>query len=685
MARKQEGRKAMLEFSWHFDFHCHKNIRINHNPDVAAMARTLRKCGVREVISFAKGHDGFAYYPTRVSTVHPRMIGDAFGEVVKACKAEDISVLAYVSFGIDGEAGRKHPEWVQVGAKGPVLTDDWFIELCPFTPYLDELVLPMIEEIVATYPVDGFFFDTMNAMALCYCKRCRRMFRERHGFRIPERPDDPNLGLYGQFRHERAIAMIENIGRFINERKPGAKVGFNQIGSIRYPERLPGVINCLTMDLSDCGAQSLQASLCAAYGSTVDRPSDVMNTIFNQGWGDWSPRPLVMLEQEAAAVWARKCRLYIGDRLRPENRLDPISVRAMQYLATVRSRLAEEYPAETSRLVPDFLVLNAPLAIYGEDMCHFASWSPGEAPLRLAPLEGAHHLLLDAGANFAIVAECHLENHLNGCKCIVLPEVEAIAASTETVLRKHVEAGGKLFVAGRIPNVNGKPLGWLGVSRHDKPWQDHIYLPAWAESDDQTPVLVRGAFHKLDMAAGELVLPAIRPYDCDYGMRFGWGIGPASDEPSEFAALTRCRAGKGEIWYLEAAVFSDYAAHANWTQIAWLRGLLERVAPDFAARVMSPSGTVEVVAHADEKTTWAFLVNHGGEQVHGVRQWARAFQPLPPFPVELQIRDAEGRAPRRVSVNGGALPWRMNRDVVLVQLTMNDIWRIVRVDWQGKT
>ena len=480
----------MFKLSWHFDFHSHKNIRINHASDVAEMGRTLRECGVEEIITFAKGHDGFAYYPTKVGTPHPRMKGDAFGDVVRACKAEGVRVLAYVSFGIDGEAGRRHPEWAQVFADGPKITDDWFVSVCPFTPYLDHLMLPMIDEILKSYPVDGFFFDTMGAMGICYCDWCEKEFREKHGAAIPRDPHAANRGIYGRFRHDRSLRMIHRVGTFIAERKPDAKVGFNHVGSIRYPERMPKGISCLTLDFSTFGPQSLQASLCAAFGSTANLPADVMNTILNQGWGDWSPRPLPALEQVAAAVWARRCRPYIGDRLRPENRLDPITVRAMRFMSGVSRRIAAEYPAEDSRLLPDILLLNSPRCMYGDDMRDFAV-----RPCAMPVLSGAHRLMVDAGANFAIVAECFLQDHIARTKLVVLPEMTSIEPETDTRLKEHVESGGKMLVVGRVPRAEGKPMDWLGVAAEGKPWQDHIYLPLWSESTDGSPVLVRGDFH----------------------------------------------------------------------------------------------------------------------------------------------------------------------------------------------
>lgn len=665
----------MHKLAWHFDFHSHKNIRIGHKPDAAAMARTLQSCGIEEIITFAKGHDGFAYYPTRVGTAHPRMVGDCLGDVVRECQALGIRVLAYLSFGIDGESARKHNDWAQVGPNGPLLSKDHFINVCPFTPYLDKLMLPMIGEILDRYPVDGFFFDTMGAMGICYCDCCRREFRKIAGLDIPRDAGDPNWGAYGRFRHDRAFAVVERVGRFIAARKPDAKTGFNHIGSFFYPEKPPAGISCLTMDFATPGPQSLQASLCSAHGSTAQLPADIMSTIFNQGWADWSPRPFAALEQEAVAVWARNCRPYIGDRLHPENRLDPISIRAMQFMKQVADRVAREYPAADAKLAPDILVLHEPRSIYGADMGHFAASGSS-----FAAVEGAHHLLLDAGANFTLVASCHLEAHLSGARLVVVPEAPFLDGATAATLRGYVEAGGRVLVVGNVPRIADGPWDVIGVDREDKPWQDHIYLPLWEASAEKSPVLVRGDFHKLNPTSAATVLPAIRPYDCDHGMRFGHGIGPASDQPSEFAALTRRRLGKGEVWYLEAPIFSDYSRNANWTQIDWVRSLLDRmIAP--AVQVISACGSVEVVAHADAQATWAFLVNHAGEQSNGEQRWTRTFAPVPAIPISLRVRDSKRRLPRSVTSQGAPLAWQTKGDCLEIDLTLDSIWRVVRLDW----
>ena len=670
----------MEKLAWHFDFHSHKQIRINQDPDVETMAEELASAGVDEIITFAKCHTGFAYYPSPVGNPHPLMIGDAFGDVVRACKAKGIRVLAYISFGIDGEAGRRHPEWAQIGNpdQGPRITEDHFISTCPYTPYIDDFMLPMIQEIIDGYEVDGFFFDTMGAMGVCHCAWCQGEFAKRHGRDIPRAASDPDWGLYGTFRRERAWEVVGRVGKYITDQKPDFKVGFNWVGTSRFPESMPEGVTCLTCDYSTTGPQSLQASYHSCYGKTADRSCDVMFTDINRGWGDWAPRLLPGLEQTAVTVWAHGCRPYLGDRLHPTNRLDPLSARAIRFMGNVQTALESVAPPDDAEQPGEVLMVIGPHGLYGEDMHKFACERSGAIPS-----EGTHRLLLDAGLPMAMVAECFLPTHLDRAKVVILPETEAVSADTATRLKAFVKAGGQLLVTGRIPDVDGAPMDWLGVSREDTPWQDHIYLPLWEDDVDKSPVLVQGDFHRVLPDEGtEVVLHAIQPYDCSHGMRFGHATGPISFECSDEPALTRHTLGRGAVWYLEANIGTCYRTVANYWQADWFRGLFERLLPRPSVRIVSEAGTVEVVAHTTADAVWAFLINHGGEQLcHGTAV-SRVFDWVPPYPVILEVSVPEGKAVACVNCAGRALAYEVGEGVVRIPQTMDTIWRVVKVGWR---
>jgi hypothetical protein len=667
----------MEKLGWHFDFHSHKSVRIGHAPDFAAAAAALKGAGVDEVITFAKCHNGFSYYPTRVGTPHPRMKTDVLGGMVKACHKGGIRAFAYVSFGIDGEAARKHPEWAQWREdKKPEISPDWFVSVCPFTGYTEELMLPQIDEIIRMYRPDGLWFDTMGALGVCYCKDCKEAFRGTHNTEIPNAPDDPNWAVYGAFRRKRGIALLDRIGRFIRTRLPNGVVGFNQIGSAPYPEKMPASITRLTLDPPCGGHQSLAMGFCAAYGANADRPAEVMPTIMNQGWGDWSLATPARFEKVAAAAWARKVRLFMGDRLHPEGRLDQATLHALRSMDAIRRHISAEFPPDDSKADDEVVLLNSRSLAYGEDVRYFARAGQD----RLAPLKGAHRLLLDAGASMTVVGEDFLSSTLDRAGLVVLPELPGINFEANAALKAFLKKGGKVLVVGQVPHANGKPVDWIGVSRDEKPWQDHIWLPAWPQISHDMPVLVRGDFHKLTLKGAKAMAVAIQPYDLAHGVRFGWGIGPASDKPSRFPALTRNRVGKGEVWYLEAPIFSSYAAGINWQQVEWISALLEKILPEPRARLRASAGNVELVSRRTQGATWAVLINHGGEEhVYGLSAWPRVLTPLPAYSVRLELRDE--RAPQRVAVNGA--DWRFERrgKVLAVDVTMDGIWKVVRVDW----
>jgi hypothetical protein len=439
---------------------------------------------------------------------------------------------------------------------------------------------------------------------------------------------------------------------------------------------MPAGVTCLTCDYSTTGPQSLQASFHASYGKMSELPCDVMYTVHNAGWGDWAPRPRAGLEQTGVTIWAHGCKPYLGDRLHPTNRLDPLSVRAIRFMGEVQDRVAAAFPDPDAEQPNEILVVTGPAAQYGPDLRAFAHDHSG-----LVPVEGMHRLLLDAGYPMAIVSEDLLPRHLGRARVVVLAECRGLGAGPAAALRQFVEAGGRLLVSGCIPEVAGAAIDWLGVTRDATPWQDHIYLPLWAEDPDKSPVLVHGPFHRLRLAGGERVLRAIQPYDCSFGMRFGHATGPVSFAPSAESALVRHGVGRGEVWYLEAPIGSDYYHKANLWQADWLRGLLERVLPQPTARVVSEAGSVEIVPHVSAAATWAFLINHGGEQLSFSQRTARTSAVVPPYPITVELRIPAGRIPGPAALDGEPVEGTVAGQVLRFDLIAERLWAVLKVVW----
>ena len=672
----------MFRLAWHFDFHTPGYVPVNISSDYRAMAKALKTAGVEEIICFAKCHFGYSYYPTKVGTVHPGMNGDLFGEVRAACRRVNLKVLAYVSFGLDGQAGRKHPQWQRIWETETVISDqpDIFLQVCPFTPYTEELMLPQIEEIISLYQPDGFFFDTMSALAPCRCMWCGKAFQEETGRKIPEDETSADFPFFGSWRRERGRKLLQKIAGFIQQRLPQAKVGFNQIGSLPYPERMPEEVTVLTLDPPTPGPQSLQLATNAAYSVTVDRSSDIMPTIFNQGWGDWSLAPAARMEQAAATIWSHGARLYLGDRLRPEGFLDQQTLVALKFIKKVKDRVLKQAPETGSQIRSDILILHTPELAYGDDERWFATGKSRERTWQL--IGGSHRLLLEAGANVAISAECFLKKSLSGVRLVVLPELTSLKPETASILRDYVEKGGCLVMVGSVPAVGAQPLDWAGVKVSKEILHDHVYLPRWQEQES-LPVLVRGPFYRLELDGAEKILPAIFPYHAMPGKPYGWGIGPASCQVSDQAGVTCYHVKQGQVWYLNAAFFSDYYRHGNWQQVLWWKEFLRQLPVNFRVQVDSPSGKIQAILREKEKSWWIFLINHSGEEIFGTGGpvWGRTVTSWPQK-VFLKLHRNRKKA-LQISSGKKKLPFTFTDGYVCFSLVVKGVWQILRVDWES--
>lgn len=610
----------VMELAWIFDFHTPAFVRVGEKCDFDGVARLLADAGVEAAIFHTKCHYGFSYYPTQVGTPHPRLAADVFGGLIAACRREGIQGEAYLSFGIDGAGGEARPDWRRVYADGSSDPPGWFINVCPFTSYLDERVLPQIEEIFRLYRPDAYWFDTMSALSPCYCAQCRADFLRDAGAELPVAEDDPLQARAGQWRHERGFATVNRVADFIRALDPKASVGFNQLGSLTYPEPVPEGVTVLTLDPDTSGAQSIPFSLNAAYGSNSPLPCEIMPTIFQGGWGDWSPGSPRRLETIAFACWQRGATFIPGDRLHPEGHATELTRSALPLVSTARSVWKTCAPAEDAILAPDVLVLHSPSLTNGGGRRLFAVGDPRS---RLTPINGMHRLLLDAGCNFTVAAEWQLAGAIAGISLVVVPELPELDAGTEQRLLDFAENGGTILFVGTLPTVAGRPFQGSGVELGSEVWQDHAYLPPLETGTPE--VLVRGAICKAASVGAETVLFLIPAYDARPGLRYGWGIGPSSHEPSAQPALSRQTRGRGTIWFLNAPLASDYARAGNWPQTAWMTQLLTLLVPDPRARLIASGGNLELTVWQNAHSTWLFFLDHENEQLVGEgRLWARS-------------------------------------------------------------
>ena len=102
-----------------------------------------------------------ANYPTKLPYhfQNPYLEGDSLQELVKACHAAGIRVIARMDFSkVRRVIYEKNPEWAFVSNKGEIIDYNGDVHVCFNSLYQQELSLEIMKETVEVLDVDGVFF-----------------------------------------------------------------------------------------------------------------------------------------------------------------------------------------------------------------------------------------------------------------------------------------------------------------------------------------------------------------------------------------------------------------------------------------------------------------------------------------------------------------------------------------------
>ena len=184
-------------FGLHYDLHAKaKDTELGAALTPGHLRVELEKVKPDFVQCDCKGHPGYASYPTRVGSPSPGIVKDALRIHCDVTAEMGIPLSVHYSGVWDERAVELHPDWATVDAKGDRVVGRFGGPpgiLCRLSPYVDELMIPQLLEIIDEYDVDGFWVDGDNwAVRDCYCTRCRKEFAARTG--IPEVPSDAAHG-----------------------------------------------------------------------------------------------------------------------------------------------------------------------------------------------------------------------------------------------------------------------------------------------------------------------------------------------------------------------------------------------------------------------------------------------------------------------------------------------------------
>jgi hypothetical protein len=437
----------------HMDFHTSEHIAgVGSKFDPEVFADTLARAHVDSVTCFARCHHGWIYYDTAVNPErrHPHLERDLLREQITACHARGIRVPIYTSVQWDQRTAAEHPDWRVITPEGalegtPPFEPGFYRKLCLNSPYMDFLEAHT-RDIQATLPVDGLFFDIVQATE-CVCRWCLAGMREQ-GLD----PEDQAA------RAEYAAATLDRfrigMSAFVREVTPDATIFYNagHIGpSVRSVADAYTHFEVESLPSGFWGY--LHFPVTQRYARTLGRDTLGQTGKFHTAWGDFhSFKNRAALEYECFRILALGSKCMIGDQLHPDGLIDPD---VYDLVGPVYAEVERKEPwCAGARAVSEIAVLT-PEEFHGGGH----SLSPA--------IRGATQLLEELSHQFDIVDSA---SDLSGYAVVVLPDEIPVSDALRDSLEVHVAGGGSVlasFASGLDPQRRGFALDALGVRRAD--------------------------------------------------------------------------------------------------------------------------------------------------------------------------------------------------------------------------
>ena len=624
----------------HPDFHIPpETTGVGENFDGMAYAASLKAHSVDSIVMFGKCHYGLSYYPTETGTVHPGLVKDMLHEVSKGAKAHGLEFIVYFSVFLDTAAIDKHPSWRMLTQRDGRFTRQKYEPVCVNSPYLEELFIPQVLEVLEKYPVDQFFLDTMTWFEPCYCQSCVEKF----GGEIPSEKDG-NWLEYVCWLHTCYRDFYARAAEAVNVKNPGVFCTFNWEWSIRHPEAPVPYIKRLAGDLFPNGKVS---SFYTRYLSGTGYPFDYMTGRFMHGLGDWVNNNDITLQYTAAAAIANGGGFYLIDRQLPNGLLEDRSYAAIDavfsFINARRELVADTVP------VRETAVLTTCDHLAGSRMELFP-----QKDIRAKRLEifmSIHELLTENGVHFTFLNEENFLKTINDYKFVILPELHNVSKTLSSALKDFVENGGKLLIIQPDEeSVNPELTALAGVEAAGKTPREYTYVEFSRDGKIDSPFIVYGSNNLvLPRDGAQILAHIIEPLQSNGGV-FGHGVAPASKK-TEYAAAALRKVGKGQVIYVAAQILSSNLTHSNQDYGQFILGLVDRLLPEPMARLVTDA-PVEMSLMRKENDLIIHLVNHGGTEVKSWG-WAQTTKYMPKIPdICLSVQPGKTGNSGKIEITG---------------------------------
>lgn len=667
-------RKRRKDSAWgiHSDFHA--------KPGMGVMGEHLREEDIREICRLlkpdfwqidAKGHFGWASYPSECGNAMPDFACDTLEMWRRVTKEEGVALYVHYSGLWDSKYCAEHPEDRVMDADGsiqptlrPDLASSDFIR--PNSSYVDELMIPQLLELAGKYGVDGVWVDgDCWALRLDYHEDTLKAFEQETGYDLEGElpvPGHKYYQEYKEFHRELFRRYQRHYTDTVHEKYPDFQVCSNWMYSQTSPEEISVDFDFLSGDLD--GQNSINggryfARALAQHGHTWDLMS-WGDRGFNPGHHDYLPKHPLQLIQEAAEI------ISLGggyQQIAPQEADGspdmPKLKRLVPVMEFVRARQDYCFRGE--------FVHQAALFASCHDLYHETDviFGGGNGSSK----GGLTALLCDIGQSLEVISEHTLKKYCSQYKMIVVPEVRSeYTPETIELLLTYAKDGGSLLLVGtetcRVFAKAGAPYR-VGVIR-DKEMLPVRRICKTNDQNAQRFFTLNGLEHGCIFKPSEIIT--------DEGEVVATAFYNNFSEKHPLAVIMRY--GKGKIAAIGADIGTEYLRDSQYLHRTLMRTIADKLYTP-KARIESVLGTLELVCLEKNGRLMLQMINMNGSH----RDVSVATDDMLPPVVDIEVSIECPSKPEKLLFwpEGKELEFEYRNGRAYVKIDRLDIQNIIEV------
>jgi hypothetical protein len=654
----------------HLDFHTSEAIAgVGAAFDAEEFAETLAAARVNSVTCFARGHHGWLYYPSKAfpERIHPHLKCDLLPMQIEACHRRGIRVPIYITVQWDHYTAERHPEWLIVCADGTLGRDraagvyqpGFYRFLCLNSPYV-EFLRAHVKEVLETMPVDGIFFDIVQAKG-CSCARCRRDM-------AAAGLDAADPAARAQFARNLVADFTAEMTAFVRRHNEDCTIFYNS-GHVGPGHRAwqEAFTHWELESLPSGGWGYMHFPVAQRFARTTGLACLGMTGKFHTSWGDFhSFKNPAALQFECFHMLALNAGCSIGDQLPPSGRICRDTYRL---IGAVYGEVEKKEPFCRGATAVTEIGLLTPE--------EFA----GGGHSRLAPAAvGATRMLQELRHQFDIVDS---RSDFAGCRLLILPDEIPVGGELLGKLERFLAGGGKVLASyrsGLDPSGEAFALKALGVRLlGEAPYSPDFLVPSERIGTSlpatEHVMYLRGL--EVAAAGGAEVLAGV---NVPYFNRTWEHFCSHRHTPSAGKAGYPGVVATDAAVYFAHPVFTQYNANApRWCKVL-VADAIDRLLGEPLVRVEAPSGALAMLNEQPDERRWVLHLLHYVPERRGA-DFDTIEDVIPLFDVKVSLRADREIADVRTAQEGEALPFETRNGRIEFALPRLEGHQMIELPW----